>query len=349
MKIESSTVQMDATYSASKVSLTSVEETFSLATTRSGNTNLSGQSSAQTGNRQDYGFAQPATLIYIPATNDTFSIEESFQDLNQRILQHIIDMMYEMLKGNNFISQTKTEYLMSEQSYQNSFSQTWFRREETVDTYYSEREATTFDTKGVVKTSDGRDISFHLSLSLSRSFMEETHLKEVIGDVMTFYDPLVINMDVPTAAVTDQKFFFDIDQDGKQEKLSSLGKGSGFLALDKNGDGIINDGSELFGTKSGDGFRDLAAYDLDKNGWIDENDAIYENLRVWTKDFQGKDTLLSLKEVDIGAIFLGHVSTGFDLKDEETNDTNARIQSTGIFLHESTGEAGTIQHVDFSA
>ena len=351
MKIESSAVQMDAVYTASKVSLTthSSGETFSLAVPRSDSNGLPDQSLSQAGSKKNYDFSQPATLIYIPATDDTFSIEESFHDLNTRLLRHIIEMMHKMLKGDNFLSQTNTEYLLSAESYQKASSQVWYRHEEITDTYYSEKEAVTFDTKGLVHTSDGREIPFGLSFSMSRSFMEETHLKEVVNDVLTFYDPLVLNMDVPTAAVTDQKFFFDIDQDGNKEKISGLEKGSGFLALDKNGDGVINDGSELFGTKSGDGFRDLAAYDLDRNGWIDENDAIYESLRVWTKDFEGNDTLLSLKEADIGAIYLGHVSTGFDLKDAETNDTNARIQSTGIFLHESTGEAGTIQHVDFSA
>mgnify|MGYP000465316364 CR=1 FL=1 len=51
--------------------------------------------------------------------------------------------------------------------------------------------------------------------------------------------------------------------------------GSGYLALNKNGDGVINDGSELFGTASGDGFYDLSMYDEDGNGWIDENDHAY--------------------------------------------------------------------------
>ena len=53
-----------------------------------------------------------------------------------------------------------------------------------------------------------------------------------------------------------------------------LGKGSGFLALDKDGNGKIDDGNELFGTKSSDGFGDLREYDSDGSGWIDENDEI---------------------------------------------------------------------------
>lgn len=61
-----------------------------------------------------------------------------------------------------------------------------------------------------------------------------------------------------------------MDCDGKQEEISKLNAGCGYLALDKNGDGVINDGNELFGVKTGDGFYELSKYDSDLNGWIDE-------------------------------------------------------------------------------
>ena len=60
----------------------------------------------------------------------------------------------------------------------------------------------------------------------------------------------MINLNTDAANVTDQKFYFDLDADGELDEISTLASGSGFLALDKNGDGIINDGSELFGTKA---------------------------------------------------------------------------------------------------
>ena len=142
------------------------------------------------------------------------------------------------------------------------------------------------------------------------------------------------------------KTFFDLDADGKEEEMSFVGKGSGFLALDKNGDGTINDGSELFGTQSGDGFKDLAAYDKDGNGWIDEADDIFKDLKVWTKDEEGNNKLLNLKEAGVGAIYLGSADTQFSLNNEQ-NKTNAVIRKTGIYLKES-GEVGTVQHVDFA-
>ena len=155
----------------------------------------------------------------------------------------------------------------------------------------------------------------------------------------------MINLDTNIASVSDQKFFFDLDADGKEEEISFAGKGSGFLALDKNGDGKINDGSELFGTKSGDGFKDLSAYDEDGNGWIDEHDSIFSQLKIWTKDEEGNDHLIDLKKADVGAIYLGNADTQFSLKND-ANELNAEIKKTGIYLKESTGSVGTLNHVD---
>ena len=209
--------------------------------------------------------------------------------------------------------------------------------------FTSESESTTFATKGIVQTADGRSIDFNMEVSMSRAFMQETNLLEVKDYIKT--DPLMINLDTNIGSVSDQKFFFDLDSDGKEEQISFAGKGSGFLALDKNGDGKINDGSELFGTSSGDGFKDLAEYDEDGNGWIDENDSIFNRLKVWTKDENGKDFLIDLKKADVGAIYLRNADTQFSLKDDE-NKLNAEIKKTGIYLRESTGAVGTLNHVD---
>ncbi len=209
--------------------------------------------------------------------------------------------------------------------------------------FTTETESTTFATKGIVQTADGRSIDFNVEVSMSRSFMQETNMLEVKEYIKT--DPLMINLDSNVGSVSDQKFFFDLDSDGKEEEISFAGKGSGFLALDKNGDGKINDGSELFGTKSGDGFADLAAYDEDGNGWIDENDSIFSRLKVWTKDDSGKDYLIDLKKADVGAIYLRSADTQFSLKDDE-NRLNGELKKTGIYLRESTGEVGTVNHVD---
>lgn len=209
--------------------------------------------------------------------------------------------------------------------------------------FVSETENTAFNAQGIAVTADGRQIGFNVSVEMSREF--EGAYQSISEEEYIVTDPLVINLDSDVASVTDQKFLFDIDADGTKDEISFVGEGSGFLALDKNNDGVINDGSELFGTRSGNGFRDLAAYDKDNNGWIDEADDVFDKLVIWTKDEDGKDKMLSLKEAGVGAIYLGSASTEFSLNNAATNESNAVIRRTGIYLRES-GEAGTVQHVD---
>ncbi len=212
-----------------------------------------------------------------------------------------------------------------------------------TSSFFAEKEVTEFSTVGKVCTADGRELNFGVSIEMSRSFMQETEC--YTEQNYTVMDPLVLNLDTNIAQVKDMKFYFDLDADGTEEEISELGAGSGYLALDKNEDGMINDGSELFGTKSGDGFADLAAYDGDGNGWIDEADDVFSKLKIWTKGENGENLLLNLKEADVGAIYLGNASTQFSLNNTETNETNAMIRKTGVFLRES-GNVGTVQHVD---
>ena len=197
-----------------------------------------------------------------------------------------------------------------------------------------------------MRTSDGQEIRFDLSLTMSRSFHVESDTSLRLGDARKKQDPLVINFGGTAAQLTSQRFKFDLNADGNAEDINFVTGGSGFLAIDRNGDGKINNGSELFGTASGNGFADLALLDTDRNGWIDENDPAYAQLRVWTKDASGNDHLATLKQADIGALALASIGTPFDLKNG-SNDLQGQIRSSGIFLHES-GQAGTIQQVDLT-
>ena len=216
--------------------------------------------------------------------------------------------------------------------------------ERKTSVFVKEEEVTNFSSTGYVKTADGRNISFNINLELSRRFQEE--FKTYTSEEVILQDPLVINLNSAPANISDQTFYFDIDSDGSKEEISQLGKGSGFLALDKNEDGQINDGNELFGATTGNGFAELSKYDDDENGWIDEADEVFKKLKVWTKDDDGKDVLLSLKDAGVGAIYLNNVSTEFSSKNMD-NEINAQIRSSGVYLKEN-GEVGSIQQVDFA-
>jgi len=213
---------------------------------------------------------------------------------------------------------------------------------------YTEAESMNFSAQGVVQTADGRQIDFTLQLAMERVYSREENVSVRLGDVVVRKqkDPLVINFGGTAAQLTDTKFSFDIDSDGKADQVSFVGPNSGFIALDKNNDGKINNGSELFGAKSGDGFQDLAAFDQDKNGWIDENDPVFEQLKVWSKDAQGNDSLVGLKLKGVGALYLGKTATPFELKNGN-NDSLGTIRSGGVYLNEN-GSAGTLQQVDLT-
>jgi hypothetical protein len=210
-----------------------------------------------------------------------------------------------------------------------------------------EQEQVGVSSKGEVRTADGRTIDFTMDLTMDRSLSLEQQWETLVrARPVTLTDPLVISLDGLPPRLSDSRFSFDLDGDGTKEQVSFVSQGSGFLAFDRNMDGRINDGSELFGPASGDGFRDLGLHDQDMNGWIDEGDEVFSRLTVWTRDEAGQDRLVSLKEAGIGAIFLGAEPTPFDLKTGD-NRMLGRVAASGMFLFED-GRAGTVQQIDLA-
>ena len=208
-----------------------------------------------------------------------------------------------------------------------------------------EQEAMTFSATGQVVTADGQTIDFQLQLAMQREFMAANTVRIRAGDALLI-DPLVINFNGRAAELSGLRFAFDLDADGNTEQISGLFSGSGFLALDRNQDGKINNGLELFGPASGQGFGELAKLDSDGNGWLDENDPLYAELRVWMRDEAGNDSLTSLAQKNVGAILLNPVETAFALKDSG-NGLLGQLRETSIFLGENGG-AGTVQEIDLA-
>ena len=207
---------------------------------------------------------------------------------------------------------------------------------------YQETEKMNFKAKGLVNTEDGRTIDLDLELNMSRNFISQTNINIKAGDALI--DPLVINYSGKNLELTDNKISFDIDLDGIKDNISFVSEGSGFLALDLNNDGVINDGKELFGPSTGNGFEELKQYDSDNNNWIDENDIIWDKLSIWTKDENGNDKLFALGMVGVGAIYVGNIDTEYSIKSSQ-NTSLGEIKSSSIFLKED-GTAGTIHHID---
>ncbi|MCR4610489.1 MAG: hypothetical protein K5644_01180 [Lachnospiraceae bacterium] len=267
----------------------------------------------------------------VSGLSDEDNTKLTFQTLSY--LMHLL-FFKQMGGSNDSLSDMMLEYQGS--------TPPMYRLNMTHTSSYYESETTTFSTTGKVVTADGREIDFGVDLSMSRTFYAEN--MESIQTNLQYIDPLVINLDSNPTSVSDMKFEFDLDADGEAEEISYLLGGGAFLALDKNNNGEIDDGSELFGTSSGDGFKDLSEYDTDGNGWIDEADDVFDKLRLWQVNADGSKSLYTLKDKNVGALYLGNVNSQFSLTNEN-NNTNAMIRKSGIYLTED-GNVGTMAHVD---
>lgn len=308
---------------------------------RYNNYNDFGQNYRQASKQLQHSLSQTVAEMKKVSSSDTESAQEKFSRLT---LRSLFDLL--LRPAREMRTEVSYGYSVSFSSFVPAESTIW-NKATTTEYYMEEEESTTFSAKGNAITADGRTLDFNVNLSMSRSFCETYSEYNFSQYEQVLTDPLVIHLEDNPAAVSEQTFFFDIDSDGVDDELNMLGSGLGYLALDKNNDGKINNGSELFGTKSGNGFAELAQYDSDNNGWIDEADAIYSKLKVWIKDSDGNDKLLSLKEADVGAIYLGNTSTQFSLTDNH-NNLNAMVRSTGMYFSESSGAARTIQQIDFA-
>lgn len=212
---------------------------------------------------------------------------------------------------------------------------------------FSQKENTRFCSQGVVQTEEGKNIDFSIDLHMRREYVNETLNTAREEGAIQWIDPLVLTFEGQMPELSDCRFSFDLDTDGQKEEIALLKAGVGFLSFDQNRDGLINDGGELFGPSTGRGFDELKSYDLDHNQWIDENDAIYKELSIWTPDENGGGAIMSLKEKSVGAIYLGHAETLFTLKEPKHQLNACNIKESGIFLTEE-GQSGVIQELDFN-
>jgi lysozyme family protein len=137
--------------------------------------------------------------------------------------------------------------------------------------------------------------------------------------------PVILDLDgdgVETMGVKDGAYF-DHDGNGFAEQTGWTSSDDGLLVMDKNGDGVIDSGKELFGDqtllqdgqKAANGFQSLAELDGNSDGMIDSNDAAYAQLKIW-QDLDGDgyasaDEIKTLSELGIASINTGYATSTF--------------------------------------
>ena len=122
-------------------------------------------------------------------------------------------------------------------------------------------------------------------------------------------DPLVLDLagNGFSTRGLDDTVRFDLDADGRTDRISVPSGDDALLALDRNDNGRIDDGRELFGDQNGatNGFAELGKYDDNGDGRIDLQDAVFERLRLLRFDAEGRQHSQSLSQAGVAAIELG--------------------------------------------
>jgi hypothetical protein len=220
----------------------------------------------------------------------------------------------------------------------------WGVEVQTEQVHY-ESESTDFAAVGQVVTSDGHKISFDYQLNMHRELLQKVTSDLQFGDAVKKVDPIALNLSGGPVALREDRSGFDINSDGTAEQVALPAAGTYFLALDRNGNGTIDNGSELFGPATGNGFTELKSLDGDGNGWIDESDAAYAGLKLWSGAAGG---LESLSTAGVGALYVGKsAATQFDLR-SSANETMGQIVSSSVYLAED-GRPGAMAQVDLTA
>ncbi|MGN0375768.1 MAG: hypothetical protein ACI4EN_09750 [Butyrivibrio sp.] len=171
---------------------------------------------------------------------------------------------------------------------------------------------------------DGIITSEEISLNVEKVTASEKSEQQVI-------DPIVLDLNKNGKYTTDTEngTYFDYAGDGFAEKTAWAENGDGLLVYDRNGNGIVDNGSELFGDKTvlldgsvaSNGFEALSELDTNGDGIINKEDEKFDHLRVWidanNDGISQEDELFSLSDLKIIGLNLG--STVTNEKDENGN------------------------------
>lgn len=210
---------------------------------------------------------------------------------------------------------------------------------------YHEYERSDVQFSGDIQLADGTSISFNLHSSLEREVYFHESISLSFGTLPV--DPLVIAIEASDVGFSNQRTAFDLNADGNTDSIATLDAGSYFLSLDKNNNGRIDDGSELFGPQSGQGFQELAAFDQDQNGFIDAGDAIFSSLRLTTLNADGSQTHFSLADKKIGALSVNSIDQQYHYVN--ANEQLAQLKRSSYALKDGAqlGQTALIREVDF--
>ena len=219
-----------------------------------------------------------------------------------------------------------------------------------------------FKQLGIYIDENGNYVLLISDLEQNIKFVDDGLLKvDLIKDLEILFStgeetrsPLVVDLDgdgIETIG-TDEKVYFDHDDNGFAENTGWVGKDDGLLVRDLNNNGQIDNGTELFGNnsvlssgeKAANGFEALKELDSNGDNIFNNQDTAWNEVKVW-KDTNSNGVvdegeLLTLEQANISGINLDYQKGNTQ---DENNNSHAQ---TGTFI-KTDGSTGTVTDVWF--
>ena len=213
-------------------------------------------------------------------------------------------------------------------------------------TYYGHGNKYYWDGEDLI-INDGLTVKNFKNGDLNIRLREEDDTRPDIRDAMSIRSPIIIDMNGDGVKTTAQgkHTYFDHDGNGFAENTGWVDSNDALLVLDRNQNGLIDDGKELFGSntllssgkRAQNGFEALAEFDENRDGVIDAADSVWSRLQLWQDKNQNglvdEGELLSLSNTQITAIGLKYLKG--DKKDENGHEHRETSQVTWADGHQT--------------
>jgi len=207
----------------------------------------------------------------------------------------------------------------------------------TVEQWQLHRQELSYDMQGEFDI-NGKQLSLDYSFYLASDKIKYDSFETTAAALK---DPLIIQFGDQSIGEISGQEDFNINQDNNIDSLPVFSGDVGYLVYDKNANNKADNGSELFGPTSGNGFNELAQLDENNNGFLDKEDSAYKQLYLWQPD---KNTWLSLADAGIEAISTDAIATPYTFYDQN-DEVQAQMRNSSFAISE-TGRGFGVHQVD---
>ncbi len=188
---------------------------------------------------------------------------------------------------------------------------------------------------------DKQEISIEYQLDLSSNY---TRINSFKSSAAALKDPLIIQFGNQSLGNIKEKVQFDVNNDSQMNSLPVFSGDVGYLVFDKNNNQKVDNGSELFGPNTGNGFAELATLDSNNNGFFDPQDQNFQQVFIWQPSTKSREdnNLISLSQAGITAIYLTPINTPFNFRDNN-GEVSAQLRQSSFAIKENKQALGVHQ------